>query len=80
MFESGTERGAKPVKKWCAVEVSFCFLLSSAWVAQLVERVLGKDEVTGSIPVSGSSLVAAVWFFDSREREDFLNWAGVTQR
>jgi hypothetical protein len=28
----------------------------SAWVAQLVERVLGKDEVTGSIPVPGSSL------------------------
>ena len=27
-----------------------------AWVAQLVERVLGKDEVTGSIPVPGSSL------------------------
>ena len=25
-----------------------------AWVAQLVERVLGKDEVTGSIPVIGS--------------------------
>ena len=24
-------------------------------VAQLVERVLGKDEVTGSIPVIGSS-------------------------
>jgi hypothetical protein len=27
-----------------------------AWVAQLVERVLGKDEVTGSIPVPGSML------------------------
>ena len=29
----------------------------SEWadVAQLVERVLGKDEVTGSIPVIGSS-------------------------
>ena len=26
-----------------------------AWVAQLVERVLGKDEVTGSIPVPGST-------------------------
>src|SRR5271169_5199324 len=25
-----------------------------AWIAQLVERVLGKDEVTGSIPVPGS--------------------------
>ena len=29
--------------------------LVRAWVAQLVERVLGKDEVTGSIPVPGSS-------------------------
>jgi hypothetical protein len=29
----------------------------SAWVAQLVERVLGKDEVTGSIPVPGSSFL-----------------------
>src|SRR5208283_5177527 len=27
-----------------------------AVVAQLVERVLGKDEVTGSIPVNGSSI------------------------
>ena len=30
-----------------------------AVVAQLVERVLGKDEVTGSSPVNGSSLK---WF------------------
>jgi hypothetical protein len=30
-----------------------------AWVAQLVERVLGKDEVTGSIPVPGSRNSAA---------------------
>ena len=28
-----------------------------AWVAQLVERVLGKDEVTGSIPVPGSRVL-----------------------
>jgi putative endonuclease len=28
-----------------------------AVVAQLVERVLGKDEVTGSIPVNGSSIL-----------------------
>ena len=33
---------------------SFFGGLDSAWVAQLVERVLGKDEVTGSIPVPGS--------------------------
>ena len=34
------------------------FLLSlygGAHVAQMVERILGKDEVTGSIPVVGSS-------------------------
>ena len=34
-----------------------------AVVAQLVERVLGKDEVTGSIPVNGSRIfeVLRVW-------------------
>ena len=31
------------------------FAQPSAHVAQLVEHVLGKDEVTGSIPVVGSS-------------------------
>ena len=33
----------------------------TAWadVAQMVERVLGKDEVTGSIPVVGSRNCAA---------------------
>ena len=42
-----------------------------AWVAQLVERVLGKDEVTGSIPVPGSrNLVGGI----------SLVRAGVTQR
>ena len=35
----------------------------SAWVAQLVERVLGKDEVTGSIPVPGSTLRRGAAFF-----------------
>ena len=34
---------------------SDCGKPECAWVAQLVERVLGKDEVTGSIPVPGSS-------------------------
>ena len=33
----------------------FLFVLQQvAHVAQLVERILGKDEVTGSIPVVGS--------------------------
>ena len=48
-----------------------------AWVAQLVERVLGKDEVTGSIPVPGSR------FFEvrmSRILEFWKDRAGVTQR
>jgi hypothetical protein len=31
--------------------------LKKAVVAQLVERVLGKDEVTGSIPVNGSRIL-----------------------
>ena len=44
----------------------FPFHGERAHVAQLVERVLGKDEVTGSIPVPGSS-------YFSRD-------AGVTQR
>ena len=29
-----------------------CFLLATAAVAQLVERVLGKDEVMGPSPIS----------------------------
>ena len=33
------------------------FLERLADVAQLVERVLGKDEVTGSIPVFGSMVL-----------------------
>ena len=45
----------------------------SAWVAQLVERVLGKDEVTGSIPVPGSTYLAV-------GRNKLIGWAGVTQR
>ena len=48
----------------------------SAWVAQLVERVLGKDEVTGSIPVPGSRN----GYFGRRDEEFAVNRAGVTQR
>lgn len=33
-----------------SVDITLCYAL----VAQSVERVLGKDEVTGSIPVEGS--------------------------
>ncbi len=33
-------------------------------VAQLAERVLGKDEVTGSIPVIGSS-ICGCWLDDA---------------
>ena len=53
--------GCKPVAPWSyggsnpppstKFSQSFC---REAVVAQLVERVLGKDEVTGSTPVNGS--------------------------
>ncbi|GEM_PF-1671347 len=56
--------GASPVIAW--IHTSCCVYgtdgfkksgkrtVSKAHVAQLVEHVLGKDEVTGSIPVMGS--------------------------
>ena len=56
-----------------------------AWVAQLVERVLGKDEVTGSIPVPGSRISGrrGVRFKNGSVLQESL-WlkrsAGVTQR
>ena len=43
----------------------------SAWVAQLVERVLGKDEVTGSIPVPGSRVELV---FHGRRNRVCLLW------
>ena len=41
---------------WYLVKISWgqVFNVYSAHVAQLVEHILGKDEVTGSIPVMGS--------------------------
>ena len=36
--------------------------MNNAAMAQMVERVLGKDEVTGSIPVSSSKAPKAVVF------------------
>ena len=45
-----------------------------AWVAQLVERVLGKDEVTGSIPVPGSRFSGSEWRGGSRK--EFLEETG----
>jgi hypothetical protein len=66
MFERGLNRGKVAAKEKCAakmelvtaqelaVERNFQGDTGWAWVAQLVERVLGKDEVTGSIPVPGS--------------------------
>ena len=38
-----------------------CHLKAAAHVAQLVERVLGKDEVTSSILVVGSSAGVTQW-------------------
>ena len=34
--------------------LTFVYLLLNAFVAQMVERVLGKNEVSGSIPDEGS--------------------------
>jgi CRISPR/Cas system CSM-associated protein Csm3 (group 7 of RAMP superfamily) len=73
MFERGRERGNGAAKVKCAVRMELLTAqeltvaggerriakgdTDSAWVAQLVERVLGKDEVTGSIPVPGSRIL-----------------------
>ena len=54
MFERGTKRGKVTDGNVCARKRDLFGGSGSAWVAQLVERVLGKDEVTGSIPVPGS--------------------------
>jgi hypothetical protein len=68
MFERGRKRGTSSVREKCAAKMELLTALELevdiefegervtglAWVAQLVERVLGKDEVTGSIPVPGS--------------------------
>ncbi len=55
MFKSGTQHGESAGRTKCAaIDENFLEGSDSAWVAQLVERVLGKDEVTGSIPVPGS--------------------------
>ena len=54
MFERGTKRGRVTDGNVCAAKRDVFGGSGSAWVAQLVERVLGKDEVTGSIPVPGS--------------------------
>jgi len=48
-----------------------------AWVAQMVERVLGKDEATGSIPVPGSTNFEGEV---SVGKLEFEPRAGVTQR
>src|ERR1700687_1373762 len=48
-FTSSRRVWSRPVKKLRCMRQT-----ELAWVAQLVERVLGKDEVTGSIPVPGS--------------------------
>lgn len=43
------------------VDHAFLSAFINAWIAQSVERVHGKDEVTGSIPVSGSSIGGQAW-------------------
>ena len=61
MFISGAIGGTSAAEEKCAASDSQRNRregkwTGSAWVAQLVERVLGKDEVTGSIPVPGSRM------------------------
>ena len=46
----------RPVKG-IAEESLASHTISNAYLAQLVERILGMDEVTGSIPVLGSTVV-----------------------
>ena len=49
-------------------------------VAQLVERVLGKDEVSGSIPLIGSRKTVAAGGVGARARpRPAATFAGVTQ-
>ena len=61
MFKSGGMSGTSAAQEKCAANDTGAGRregkeTGSAWVAQLVERVLGKDEVTGSIPVPGSRM------------------------
>ena len=42
----------EPATRSCRKQLRFC--VREAQLAQSVEHVLGKDEVTGSIPVLGS--------------------------
>src|SRR5258708_38009289 len=52
---SAVQFGAQaPLSKSAPRRMDFARDTGWAWVAQLVERVLGKDEVTGSIPGPGS--------------------------
>ena len=78
MFGSGLIRGKSAAQEKCAAKDIFVAPVAarvcakrrdtgSAWVAQLVERVLGKDEVTGSIPVPGSRVLR---FSSKRNLED----------
>ena len=60
MFEGGAIRSASAAEEKCVAKDDFEWHGGRAWVAQLVERVLGKDEVTGSIPVPGSRIQRGV--------------------
>src|SRR6266436_3792665 len=67
MFEGGPIRGASAAQEKCAAKDLIWRETGWAWVAQLVERVLGKDEVTGSIPVPGSRFSGSAWRGGSTE-------------
>ena len=59
---------------------------TDAHVAQLVEHVLGKDEVTGSIPVMGSMSrpIPSTYHLDNLKkvaaREGDLKWQGKIRK
>ena len=75
--EIGPRGAGREIKNRRAGEKSFGRFTKFAWVAQLVERVLGKDEVTGSIPVPGSTNLEGEVSISELE---FEPRAGVTQR
>jgi hypothetical protein len=68
-------------KNWFTADLSAeaasaASVFAKADVAQLAERVLGKDEVTSSILVIGSRLRSAeVWPVESQTKASFV-WAG----
>ena len=81
-FENGAVGGTNAAEEKCAAieDKGRAEGTASAWVAQLVERVLGKDEVTGSIPVPGSRDCGRGIYGEPAGKFEGAGRAGVTQR